>query len=229
MSVLKPYRFYPKAAIERRATHLLRRMEMQGVNFAPRWPFDTTRVADFLDLGVVWERIEPDEQGAIAARILPAYRQIEINEDILDKPQGFQESTLAHEIGHWMLHINHDEADGVVKQLELDLGVEPQVQPFVCRGSQEEAKRRSQLYWIEWQAQYFAGCLLMPRYVLEDMRQNRDLTRWSHLYDMRDRLGVSISNLVKRLQDLGWIYIPKGTRKLRLGRESSEAQMRLLG
>ncbi len=121
MSIFKPYRFYPKETIERQANDILMRMQ-QTSNFAPRWPFEASMVADFLDLGVVWDCIPPDSEGAIAARILPWLRQIEINENILDLPAGFIESTIAHEIGHWVLHINHDEADGTVKQLELDLG-----------------------------------------------------------------------------------------------------------
>ena len=227
MSILKPYRFYPKESIESRANDILRRMH-QKPNFAPQWPLEASSVADFLDLGVVWELIPPDEEGAIAARILPAERLIEINEDILDKPQGFQESTLAHEIGHWVLHVNQEEADGVAKQLELDLGnfgteTVPD-QPFVCRGYSG-----SKIESIEWQAQYFASCLLMPRHILEEKRKGRDLTKWSHLYKIKDEMGVSISNLTHRLRDLGWISIAKGSRKIDRGPAEVEGQKRLFG
>lgn len=229
MSIFKPYRFYPKETIERQANDILMRMQ-QTANFAPRWPFEASMVADFLDLGVVWDAIEPDSEGAIAARILPRQRQIEINEKILDLPAGFVESTIAHEIGHWVLHINHDEANGAVKQLELDLGNVGKSpadgeEPFVCRGAIADTKVAS----IEWQAQYFAGCLLMPRYILEEKREGKDLTKWSHLYKIRDELGVSISNLTNRLQEFGWIYIPKGSREICLGEAAGDGQQRLFG
>ncbi|CBN57237.1 MULTISPECIES: ImmA/IrrE family metallo-endopeptidase [Kamptonema] len=229
MSIFKPYRFYPKETIERQANDILMRMQ-QTSNFAPRWPFEASMVADFLDLGVVWDCIPPDSEGAIAARILPWLRQIEINEEILDLPAGFIESTIAHEIGHWVLHINHDEADGTVKQLELDLGdfgkiASDSEEPFVCRGSSADTKIAS----IEWQAQYFAGCLLMPRHILEQKREGKDLTKWSHLYKIRDELGVSISNLTNRLQEFGWIYIPKGTREIYPGQPVADGQQRLFG
>lgn len=229
MSIFKPYRFYPKETIERLANDLLVRMQ-QTHNFAPRWPFEASLVADFLDLGVVWDSIEPDEEGAIAARILPTRRQIEINEEILKMPPGFIESTIAHEIGHWVLHINQEEADGKVKQLDLDLGeVEgtpnDSEEPFVCRGSSADTKIAS----IEWQAQYFAGCLLMPRHILEEKREGKDLTKWSHLYKIKDELGVSISNLINRLQEFGWIYIPKGTREIYPGEAMANGQQRLFG
>ncbi|WP_341733475.1 ImmA/IrrE family metallo-endopeptidase [Microcoleus sp. EPA2] len=229
MSIFKPYCFYPKESIEGLANDIL--MQMQKTrNFAPRWPFEATMVADFLDLGVVWDWIEPDEEGAIAARILPQQRLIEINEQILAKPSGFIESTIAHEIGHWVLHINQDAADGDVEPLELNLDnggnrAQDVEEPFVCRGASADTKIAS----IEWQAQYFASCLLMPRGILEDKRQGRDLTKWSHLYKMRDELGVSISNLTNRLQEFGWIYIPKGTREIYAGKDVANAQQRLFG
>lgn len=227
MSIFKPYRFYPKETIERLANDLLVRMQ-QTHNFAPRWPFEASLVADFLDLGVVWDSIEPDEEGAIAARILPTRRQIEINEEILKMPPGFIESTIAHEIGHWVLHINQEEADGKVKQLDLgEVEGTPNdsEEPFVCRGSSADTKIAS----IEWQAQYFAGCLLMPRHILEEKREGKDLTKWSHLYKIKDELGVSISNLINRLQEFGWIYIPKGTREIYPGEAMVNGQQRLFG
>lgn len=225
MSILKPYRFYRKESIERRAHEVLMRMQ-QTPNFRLKWPFEASLVADFLDLGVVWDYIPPDDQGVIAARILPTQRLIEINEEILEKPPGFVASTLAHEIGHWVLHINQEAVEGKVEQLELPLGVSKSfaspLEPFVCRGAGSQAS-------IEWQAQYFASCLLMPRYILEEKREGRDLTKWSHLYQIRDELGVSISNLTHRLQELGWISIPKGTRKILLGHLEMEEQKRLFG
>ncbi|MGB3533282.1 MAG: ImmA/IrrE family metallo-endopeptidase [Microcoleaceae cyanobacterium] len=227
MSILRPYRYYPKESIERRANLLLRQMQATQ-NFAPQWPFEASSVADFLDLGVVWDTIAPDEEGEIAARILPTQRLIEINEEILEKPQGFIESTIAHEIGHWILHINQDEADGVSQQLELNLGsygtTEGEI-PFVCRATSDDSKIAS----IEWQAQYFASCLLMPRDILLQKQRGRDLTRWSSLYEMRDELGVSISNLTHRLQELGWITIPRGTRKIYRGQMNTAEESCLFG
>ncbi len=210
MSLIKPYRFYPKPEIEGRANDLLLRMEFTP-NWKPSWPLEVDRVADFLDLGVVWDRIPADEYGPIAARILPLSRQIELNEEILSLPAGFLASTLAHEIGHWMLHINH---------AEVQEGIEPTLlrrnagDTLICRPSTS----LKELEAIEWQAQYFASCLLMPEAVLKECCHHQDLTRWSTLYQLRDQLGVTISNLVNRLQDLGWIEIPQGSRQLVAGK-----------
>jgi Zn-dependent peptidase ImmA (M78 family) len=127
---------------------------------------------------------------------------IEINDAIPELRQGFGNSTIAHEVGHWVLHINYDEVNGLSKQQELKLGLED-IQPFLCRSVVAQQG-------IEWQAQYFAGCLLMPRDILVDVARGRNLTVWKHLYAMKDELGVTISNLTNRLQDIGWINIPKG-------------------
>lgn len=219
MSVFMPYRYYSKEAIEFRASRLLRQMQGRGAGNTVLWPLDATLVADFLDLGVVWDRIEPDEDGAIAARILPKQRLIEINEEILDKPQGFQESTLAHEIGHWVLHVNQKAAERTEDPSDPDADL------FVCRGN----SNISQLESIEWQAQYFAGSLLMPRHILAQKSQGRDLLRWSHLYEIRDELGVSISNLVNRLENLEWIYVDKSSRDIYPGEAVLKGEMRLFG
>lgn len=224
MSLFKPYRFYSKTEIECKALDLLYQMECKP-NFAPKWPFDASLVADFLDLGVVWDFMAADDVGPIAARILPSVRLIEINEQILNKPPGFQQSTIAHEIGHWILHINHSEVDGTVKQLEFDFNFEPasDSQSFVCRSAGNFSKIQS----IEWQAQYFATCLLMPRMICLEKCQDRDLTKWTNLYEIAEELGVTISNLNHRLKDLGLIHIPEGSREIYLGSPLSEGQIQL--
>lgn len=209
MSVIK-YRWYPnKEDIEREAEKVLERMQATP-KYAPKVPLDPSCVAEFLGLDIVWDTIQPDAEGQIAARILPLDRLIEINDVIPELRGGFGNSTIAHEVGHWVLHINHDEVDGRTKQHTLALGLE-EIQPFLCRSVSVQQG-------IEWQAQYFAGCLLMPRYVLEDMARGRRLTNWHHLYAMAEDLGVTISNLKHRLQDLGWINIPQGSKTIYLGK-----------
>lgn len=182
--------------------------------YAPTLPLDASRVADFLDLAVVWDKIRADNQGEIAARILPLERLIEINEDILQlvpNPEGFTASTIAHEIGHWILHINQNEVDRFLEQ-QVQSNVQT-LQPFLCRSASNQRENDS----VEWQAQYFASCLLMPKDILEEMRVGHDLTSWRDLYVMKDKLGVTISNLTNRLKHLGWINIPPGSKQIFLG------------
>jgi Zn-dependent peptidase ImmA (M78 family) len=203
-NIFKPFRFMPKAEIEVKATEILQQMQ-QEPNYIPKYPLDTSRVAEFLGLDVVWDSIPDDRDGAIAARILPLERLIEINENIPKLRGGFGESTIAHEIGHWVLHINPEAVDRLLELRERGLFI--RVQPLLCRNE-------TQLSGIEWQAQYFASCLLMPQDKLREICQGRDLTKWRHLYEMAQAMGVTISNLIHRLKDLGWIYLPENSRQI---------------
>jgi hypothetical protein len=233
LSVIKHYQFLSKAKIEDSAHDLL--MRMQSTPNFPRWPGLAERAADFLKLGVVWCSIPPNEGKPVAARIYPTECLIEINEGIpkLQQDRGFAESTLAHEIGHWMLHVNQDEAQGFVKQLELPLDRLTTEQPFLCRITDEQQiykiTNKTQDDWREWQAQYFASCLLMPQLKLEEVRKGRDLTNWRHLRAMADELGVTQSNLKHRLKDLGWIYILQDSKQIYPGKAIQNGQTRLFG
>jgi len=229
MNLFKPVRFLKKEEIEYRANEVLMKMQKEG--FPPTWPFEASRVADALEIRVFWGKIPPDKEGIIAAKIEPIKRLITINELFpeIKKNKGLEQSTIAHEIGHWVLHVNQDEADGIVKQLELPLNCQATPQLFLCR-SIEKGRSQTTLNRevdIEWQAQYFASCLLMPRYILEQKRRGRNLQNWPHLYAIAHELGITISNLTNRLQDLGWINIPKGSKQIYLGNSGLNGQQKL--
>ena len=61
--------------------------------------------------------------------------------------------TLAHETGHWRLHRKYYFQDPNQKTLLTENDTKP---AYICRSS--EAKKP-----VEWQADFFAACLLMPR------------------------------------------------------------------
>lgn len=206
MRVFRQFRFISKIEIEACALDIWLKMASQN---GLQLPVDASLIAEFLDLDIVWDIIPDDEQGTIAARILPLEKLIEINENIPQLRGGFGESTIAHEIGHWVLHIDTIKVERYIRLKRK--GVDVQVTPFLCRSEDN-------LAGIEWQAQYFAGCLLMPQHILTELKQDKDLTRWQHLYQMAEELGVTISNLTTRLQDLGWIYLDSNTRKIYVNR-----------
>ena len=205
MSVFRPFRFISKIDIEAAALDVW--LQMEKAQNKPQLPVDASIIAEFLDLDLVWDRIADDEQGTIAARILPLEKLIEINEDLPQLRGGFGESTIAHEIGHWVLHIDTKKIDSYSRLKQK--GVDVKVKPFLCRNGDSLAR-------IEWQAQYFAGCLLMPQHILTELKQHKNLTKWQHLYQMAEQLGVTISNLTTRLQDLGWISLDADSRKIQL-------------
>ncbi len=203
-NIVRPFRFLDKHGLECRALDVL--LSLQAApDYGLQFPLDASRVAEYLGLDVVWDALPPDELGPVAARILPLERLIEINEAVLDAPAGFGESTLAHEIGHWVLHIDREAVVRLERLQQRGVGVA--VEPFLCRSEAE-------LQGMEWQAQYFAGCLLMPRHELRSRCQGRDLAHWPQLYAIAAEFGVTISNLTHRLCDLGWIELPPDSRQI---------------
>lgn len=207
MDVIKPFQWYEKEEIERMATEL--RLQIQNKRQRRlKAKYVAEAAADYLDLGIVWESIPADDRGEIAAMIIPTQQEIIINERIPALKDGFGQSTIAHEIGHWILHINRQAA--IEFKDKIDRCLEIENKPFLCRSS-------TSLKGIEWQAQYFASCLLMPVYLLTEEIKGRDLTNWKHLYAIADEFGVTKSNLINRLQSLNWIKKISNSKQIYLG------------
>lgn len=72
--------------------------------------------------------------------------------------QGRYRFSVGHEIGHWRLHRSYVARDPDQASL-FDTSSEPTV---ICRSSQKTEP-------IEWQANYFSSCLLMPRRWVHDV------------------------------------------------------------
>ena len=180
-----------------------------------QFPIDPTFVAESLDLDTAICNIPLENNQYIAAMLISSENMIIINENncniTTNNPEGFEASSIAHEIGHWVLHINHKNLQKYKQKKELGLEL-PKI-PKLHR-----TYNNKNLSSIEYQAQYFAGCLLMPKFKLEEVRNNRDLTKWKHLYAIADELCVTISNLTYRLQDLEWIDIPQNSKRIFLGK-----------
>ena len=222
MSILKDYRWLSREKIESIAHKLCR--DMEGTNNAPKWPEVADCAANFLRLDILWTAVPDDNEMPVFARIFLTERLIELNENLamLQDNFGLFQSTLGHEIGHWLLHINQEEAEGTIQQRELVFDESFEQKPFLCRSTQDGGNANVQLneqqQSVEWQAQYFSSCLLMPAYKLLEVKEGRKLTDYCHLSAMAQDLGVSSSNLKHRLKDLGWIRTASGSKQLYLGR-----------
>lgn len=163
--------FMPKRRIERRAQELLAAFaedrEQDGVA-----PINVELIAE-RHLGLT---LEVEDLGARLKMkgVLGAtwFDEATIRIDEGVKHDGRYAFTVAHELGHWVLHRPAWES----KQLEVPLfsldGAEPTA-AVVCRAG-EKAQ-------AEWQADYFASCLLMPGGLVRsavDKVYGRDLPRW---------------------------------------------------
>ena len=143
MNVFKAYRFLPKEEIEHLALYILN--QVQAKRKRPlKGNCVAEAVADYLDIGIVWEDIPPDGKGYIAAMILPLQKEIIINKQIPELEGGFGQSTIAHEIGHWLLHIDHNSLAIFKQRMTPEIAMT--IKPFLCRRGNTEKK-------IEWQAQ----------------------------------------------------------------------------
>lgn len=140
--------FMSKEAIARKAQHLLAAFERRaGYRIVPPIPVEEI-LERTLNLTLRYTDLErllgyPDVLGATYVEA----RLVCINERLFEQgSEGRLVFTCAHEAGHWVLHLPH------ATRPESDA---PKGRGIVCR--RKDARER-----IEWQADYFAACLLMP-------------------------------------------------------------------
>ncbi|WNQ10045.1 ImmA/IrrE family metallo-endopeptidase [Paenibacillus aurantius] len=145
------------------------------------------------ELQICWERIDHlDAEGLVMAALFPNERQIVLNEthrDLFDRKLGTYHFTLAHELGHWVLHTGES--------------------PYILRLQDLEQKSRTKPV-EEVQADLFAGCLLLPHPMVDlAVGQLKKMGRihLSKLYKLADCFRVSISALSVRLTQLQLLHI----------------------
>jgi tetratricopeptide (TPR) repeat protein len=163
-------------------------------------PVPVEKIADFLlELNIEWLDIPDTDKEPILAYLHPNSRTIRFNErrlDYFEQYPGVYEYTLAHEIGHYQLHVLAE--DGFEANSWPD-------QVYVYRHRQADKDRR------EWQAERFASYLLMPASLLVPAIERVNLQHWPDLYQLRDRFSVSITALRIRLETLGYLHVaPNG-------------------
>ena len=164
MSKKVPY--LQEAQIERDAAALLAEYEQaRGVVITRQVPIEDI-VEKHLELGIEFDdmhrllgvpRSGPGPDPDVLGAMFFDERRIVIDEslDPEENPskEGRYRFTLAHEGGgHWRLHRHLF----VKNQAQVSLFNEPVVPAVVCRSSQAKEP-------VEWQADFYASCLLMPR------------------------------------------------------------------
>jgi len=201
-------RYISDAEIEVQATTILQKYGRQYKSItAPPVPIE--EIIDLVvDIPIVREAI-PDYQGSpvlakLVARGYP-YPALEIivndNKQLFfDQHKGSEEYSLAHELGHNILHIDH----GSLNTLLLPNTREQSV--TLCRmNSNEERDRNAKRR--EFQAERFAACILMPQDLLRAACARVDIYHWPALYSLKDQFRVTISALTNRLKELHLVAI----------------------
>jgi len=147
MSVKVPW--LPKDAINQVATNLLLGYEdYTGQILSPPIPVEDI-IERYLELDLQYvDFYQKHGLDNVFGALYVKNRTVAISESLLqDNNEGRLIFTCAHEIGHWCLHSRHVDIAG---RASGEQGV------VLCRTG-----RTSKLP-VEWQADYFAGCLLMP-------------------------------------------------------------------
>ena len=197
MQIKSAVSYLSEAELEAFAIRLLRRYERE-IEPIDTPPVPVERIADFLlELGLEWQAIPDTEDEPILAYLQPETQTIHLNERRLpyfEEYPGSYEFTLAHEIGHYLLHVTADDTQPTP--------------PLKTRLYRNHARRRDRR---EWQAEQFAGYLLLPSPLLLPAIEPVDLHHWPTLYRLRDQFQVSITALRIRLERLGLLYVaPNG-------------------
>lgn len=181
--------FWRREEVEERACNTLLEFQRRGGSVAP--PIDVDTVGELVyDLRMDWDVI-PEDRRTIWGGLYPRERRVVINEThkskFIEKP-GFERFTKGHEIGHWVLHV--DQASQEYPLLPgLELG-----QTILCRDGDDS--------WIERQANWYSGALLMPYDICLPVFKSSNLMEWKSLYQLADQFGVTITALRVRLRQL---------------------------
>ena len=181
--------FISETDLEQQANNLLARYA-HAIEPLQSPPVPVEKIADFLlNLGIDWVEIADSEDEPVLAYIHPQSQTIRLNERRLpyfEQHPGTYEFTLAHEIGHYLLHLT----------------------------GQGRLHRFKPATWDrrEWQAEQFASYLLLPNQLLLPAIEGLDLQSWSDLYRLRARFNVSITALRIRLEKLGYLFVAENGR-----------------
>ena len=207
--------FIPDSELERQANFLIKRYHKEIEPIVDP-PIPVEKMAEFLlDLVIDWVPISDDDDAPVLAFIDPESNSIRINEnrnDFFNKFWGTQQYTLAHEIGHYIFRLTHNN----FQQMSFEVDDR---KPYLCRQQNSKIDRR------EFQAEKFGSFLLMPAQLLLPKYEHIDLT-WSNLYKLRDEFSVSITALTKRLKNMGYLHIDDDKKLFRSENEAF-GQMRM--
>jgi Zn-dependent peptidase ImmA (M78 family) len=181
--------FISETDLEQRANDLLVQFA-RAIEPVQSPPVPVEKIADFLlNLNIDWVEIPDTEEEPVLAYIHAQTQTIRLNERRLshfEQYPGTYEFTLAHEIGHYLLHLT----------------------------GQEQLYRFRPATWErrEWQAEQFASYLLLPSHLLLPAIEGLNLQSWPDLYRLRDRFNVSITALRIRLEKLGYLFVAENGR-----------------
>lgn len=202
--------------IERCANTLIGKYEEKYGSISA--PVPVERIAENIaDLVLEWNKIPENPGEIIFAGLDPMQKKVIFNErrkKSYDDYEGLYNTVLAHEVGHWVLHVD-----------ATDLGLQS-VLPGTGIASKFVYRSMGPSKPIEWQAHTFMGYLLLPYKLLRNYIETEDIYDWNSLYYLKEKFDVTISALVMRLKRMGLIYVED--KKIFPSRAVAKGQMRMV-
>jgi len=192
--------YFSDATLERQASELLSRYR-RATGRSLSAPISAEAILEQVlddELGSpLWDTIPEPAGRTILAGLAPEQRLIVLNEDrraaILGQP-GQLNTLIAHEIGHWFLHVDH----AALAQRTLFDGT----YDLAHATGQGEPSTRD-----ERNAHRFMAYLLLPADLLVPRARHCTFTGWRDVYPLRDEFDVTITVLRIRLEELGFFYV----------------------
>lgn len=122
------------------------------------------------------------------------------------KQQNRYQFTLAHEIGHWILQrkeLLYDENQISLFDTIQDLSEKDSIQCLNRFVNPEYNTLITDLDWLEWQANYFASAILMPKIIfLKELSKLDFCTEENRILELSKIFGVSKQAVRNRINSL---------------------------
>jgi hypothetical protein len=175
--------YLAKDQIEARAAELCRDHDLTP-------GFDVERLLDQLGLSLVWEEVADDGGTRILGQLVPDEHLVVLNErhfdDLEAKAGRLRRYTVAHEVGHWILHAAAARRGSIRL---FDSG------RTWCRDGSSDP--------VERQAEQFAAMLLMPREYVRAALPEVPWHGWPPVYALAQAFLVNVTPAIIRLEELG--------------------------
>lgn len=190
-------------SIELKAQEVLRKAGALSV------PTDLDKVAASLKVRIHDEEMEADVSGVLIVK--GPERHVLVN---ASHAEGRRRFTIAHELGHLVLHDHDGEDDGDTERIFIDRQI--RVYHRVAEASSDVYKQEGSLTTgrQEREANTFAACLLMPKHQVIRAALERDLFDEVSVASMARTFGVSEQAMSIRLQQLEIVspdFVPADT------------------
>jgi IrrE N-terminal-like domain len=205
-------KYFRSTELERFANDLLDIYQTQSGSLL-RPPIQADLVAESIGLNLLWEEIIEEPETTVCAEVRPDERLIVVNEHrrgLLESNPGLYNTTVAHELGHWWLHVDHAALD----HEELPGYMHSYAPPCQPDGRDRRDERN---------AHEFMSYLLMPRSLLLPRTKGMNLQAWPPLYRLRDEFDVTITAMRVRLENLGLTDVDS-QRRFHKSKQAAEGQ-----